>query len=272
MTKPHIILLGCGNMGGAMLEGWRKINSACAIDIIDHHVKSEHENESNITFHTEVPNTINFKSKNTVLLIAVKPQILSEACLPVKHLLHNDTLILSIAAGKSISNLETVFGQKQPIIRAMPNTPAAIGQGITAAIANEHVNTNQKQTAEELLSAIGKWLWIDEEEHMDAVTALSGSGPAYLFHMIEALTEAGKSIGLDNTTAETLARQTIIGSAALADHKPETSAETLRQNVTSPGGTTEAALKVLMNDQKGLTNLLTETLKSAANKSRELSH
>ena len=268
--KPHIILLGCGNMGRAMLDGWLKNKSAKAIDVIDHHVKDEYKTKTGVTFHTNVPDTIDFQSSNTVLVVAVKPQILSEASLPVKHLLKPDTLVISIAAGKTLNSLEIAFGHNQPITRSMPNTPASIGQGITAAVTNRHVTKEHKETAQNLLSAIGEFIWLEDENQMDAVTAISGSGPAYLFHMIEALTESAKNLGLSDDTAEQLARQTIIGSANLAKESKDTPAYTLRENVTSPAGTTEAALNILMNKENGLTNLMKQATEAAHKRSKEL--
>lgn len=269
--KPHVILLGCGNMGGAMLEGWLRNECAAAIDIIDHHVADEYKKNQHVAFHTSAPESINFQSENTVLIVAVKPQILAEACLPIKHLLNPDTLIISIAAGKTIQSLELIFGKNQPIARSMPNTPASIAQGITAAVPNNHVTEHHKKTTEILLSAVGQFLWLNDESDMDAVTAISGSGPAYIFHMIEALTSAAEDLDLPQDTAQKLARQTVIGSALLAQDKHSTSATTLRENVTSPGGTTEAALKILMREESGLTDLMKQATKAAQKRSKELS-
>jgi pyrroline-5-carboxylate reductase len=203
-----------------------------------------------------------------LMTLAVKPQIMDYICDELKERLNKDVPILSIAAGKDIAYFEKHFSVDQPIIRAMPNLPATIGQGMSVMVANTAVTDAHKQMVETLLSANGKTLWIEDESKMDAVTALSGSGPAYLFYFIEALAEAGQTIGLSEEEAMTLAKQTIIGASALVDTSEEEPSE-LREAVTSKAGTTESALKVLMDVK--FQAVLNEALKAAKERSQELS-
>jgi len=202
-------------------------------------------------------------------MLATKPQIMDNICAGLKDHLHKDTLILSIAAGKSIAYFEGYFGNDHPIIRTMPNTPAAIGKGITVACPNAAVSAAQKKNAETLLKAGGLVDWLEDENLLNAVTALSGSGPAYIFHLIETLAKTGEQIGLSRDLAEKLARQTVIGSAALAEDDEGTPASQLRKNVTSPGGTTQAALEILMDGR--LEEIYKEALNAAKTRGEELS-
>jgi pyrroline-5-carboxylate reductase len=177
-------------------------------------------------------------------------------------------VFLSIAAGKPIAFFESALGAESAIVRSMPNTPAAVGAGITAACANRHVSAVQRALCQRLLEAVGDVVWVDDEAQMDAVTAVSGSGPAYVFLLIECLTEAGVAEGLPPDVAEKLARTTVIGSGALAKGAPEAATQ-LRKNVTSPGGTTEAALKVLMSED-GMGKLMRRAIRAATARSKEL--
>ena len=206
----------------------------------------------------------------TVAVIAVKPQMMAEAAPQLVALAGqgagDGTVFLSIAAGTPIAAFEAMFGAATPIIRAMPNTPAAVGRGIAALIGNGAATEAQMAMAEALLGAVGQTVRLDSEEQMHAVTGLSGSGPAYVFHMIEAMAAAGTAAGLPPDLAMRLARATVAGAGALADASPEP-AEQLRVNVTSPGGTTAAGLGVLMPE---LSDLMTRTVAAAAGRSREL--
>jgi len=202
----------------------------------------------------------------TVAVIAVKPQMMAQAAPQLVALAGQGTVFLSIAAGTPIAAFEAMFGVATPIIRAMPNTPAAVGRGISALIGNAATTEAQIAMAEALLGAVGQTVRLSSEEQMHAVTGLSGSGPAYVFHMIEAMAEAGAAAGLPPDLAMQLARATVAGAGALADASPE-SAEQLRINVTSPGGTTAAGLAVLM---PGLSGLMSGTIAAAARRSREL--
>jgi pyrroline-5-carboxylate reductase len=179
------------------------------------------------------------------------------------------TVVLSIAAGRTISSLERHLKAGAAVVRAMPNTPAAIGRGITGAVANDATSSDQKQICEGLLRAVGDIVWLSHEDQIDAVTAVSGSGPAYVFLMAEALAQAGVAAGLDEQTARKLADATVSGAGELL-HRSNIDPSTLRQNVTSPGGTTAAALAVLMRKGSGLKDLLTEAVLAAEKRGREL--
>lgn len=182
-----------------------------------------------------------------IFVLAVKPQVMNAACAQIKPAVAPESLVLSIAAGQDIESFQRRFHPGQPIVRAMPNTPAAIGAGVSVAVASDSVTAPMREAAQQLLRAVGKVLWIGEENLMNAVTALSGSGPAYVFLLMEILAEAGRKVGLDAALAATLARETVIGSALLAAREEGQTPEALRRAVTSPGGTTQAALEILMD-------------------------
>ncbi len=203
-----------------------------------------------------------------VALIAVKPQMMGDA-LPSLQAPGSDTMFLSVAAGTSIAAFEKAFGAEAVIVRAMPNTPAAVGKGITAIIGNAQAGAADLDLAETLLSAVGQVVRLEAEAQMDAVTGLSGSGPAYVFHLIEAMAAAGEAEGLAPELAMALAKATVAGAGALAETAEETPAQ-LRVNVTSPNGTTQAGLEVLMDEANGLPPLVRATVKAAADRSREL--
>jgi pyrroline-5-carboxylate reductase len=203
------------------------------------------------------------------VLIAVKPQMMGEALPVLAALGGGGTLFVSVAAGTPIAAYEAALGPDTPIVRAMPNTPAAVGRGITAIIGNAHAGAADLDLAERLLGAVGQVVRLDDESQMDAVTAVSGSGPAYVFHLIEMLAAAGEAEGLTPELALALARATVAGAGALAEAADESPAQ-LRVNVTSPGGTTQAALEVLMNEDDGFPALLRRAVKAAADRSREL--
>ncbi len=202
-----------------------------------------------------------------IILIAVKPQVM-DAVMPAYARFTGKSVFLSIAAGRTIASFENLLGADAGIVRAMPNTPAQVGRGITALYANGAVGAAGRALAETLMNAVGDVVWLDNEGQMDAVTAVSGSGPAYIFHLIEALDAAARAAGLPDALAAKLARDTVTGAAELAFRSPE-AASVLREQVTSPGGTTAAALAVLMGD-KGLTDLMTRAVAAAAKRSKEL--
>lgn len=256
MTK--ILLVGLGKMGGALLSGWSKNPSIIVSSLDPQNNDADYQSTSEIN------------AAFDIILLAVKPQVMKEVAEGLKHLATPDTLILSIAAGINISFYESIFGTGQPVIRVMPNTPALIGKGMSVLCGNAFITPAQKQTAIDLLAAVGMADWIDDENLMDAVTAVSGSGPAYVFYLIETMTEAGVKAGLPPALAERLARQTVIGAATLADVDKDTPATTLRQNVTSKGGTTEAALTVLMVED-GLSPIMTRAINAATQRGKELS-
>lgn len=264
-TKPSIALIGCGKMGSALLRGWINADIARSIFVVEPGgLPAEFQNIPNL--HTLAG--IADLGDIDICVLAVKPQIMKDVCESLRSKIAPTTMILSIAAGQTIANFETYFGAAQPVIRSMPNTPAAIGAGMVVAIANQATSSDHQAIADKLLKTIGIVEWAKDESIMDAVTALSGSGPAYVFHLIEVMAEAGVQSGLSPDFAMVLARQTVIGSAALAAAEPDTSATQLRQNVTSPGGTTEAALNILMNEMQGIFN---RALAAATARSKELS-
>ncbi len=259
-----ITLIGCGKMGSALLRGWLNEDISADFKVIEPHDIPF----SGIDHFRVTAEGSKDLATSDIVVLAVKPQIMNEICNNVQKYISKETLILSIAAGQSVESFENYFGTEQPIIRAMPNLPASVGKGISVAIANKSVSDNQKQQAHILLETAGKVEWLDNESLINAVTALSGSGPAYVFHLIEILTSAGVKVGLPKELSEILARQTVIGSAALAENEANIDAATLRKNVTSPGGTTEAALKTLMDGR--LQELFDNALLSAAQRGHEL--
>ena len=265
MTKS-LALVGCGKMGQALLSGWLKSQHFFDISVIQPDPLPADFATDGFSYFTNLPEGKVFD----IIVFAVKPQILDQVIKTYTGSVHPETLIISIAAGKNISTFESTFGLKQSIIRTMPNTPAMVGKGITALVANSSVTENQKQEADNLFKTCGETLWLKAEKQLDAITAVSGSGPAYLFYFIEALTKSAQELGLSEDHAMQLARQTVIGAASLAEHDSQTEVSTLRQNVTSPGGTTEAALNILMDGQ--LDSILQQALKAAKERSQELSN
>lgn len=264
--KP-LLLIGCGKMGGAMLQGWLKAGlSGSAVMIVDPFLTDVAEIEDGCIAESisDLPQGLN----PGFVVLAVKPQMMDQAVADLKSLNCQDTLFLSIAAGKTIGYFEQRLGQNAAIIRAMPNTPAAIGRGITVGCANKNVGETQKAVCHVLLTAAGAVEWVSEEGLIDAVTAVSGSGPAYVFHLVEALAGAGEAIGLEPDLAKKLAMHTICGAGALLEQSDQ-DATALRINVTSPRGTTEAALNVLMAED-GLGKLMTRAVRAAHKRSKEL--
>ena len=263
VSERGLVLLGCGKMGGAMLDGWLAEGlDPQSVWVIDP-MPSDRVLALGVHVNGDLPEA------PAVLILAVKPQMMGDALGQVAGFGEGETLVISIAAGTQIAVFEDVFGTKTPVIRAMPNTPAAVGQGITALIGNGRTDAAQMAMAEDLLSAVGQTVRLDNEGEMDAVTAVSGSGPAYVFHLIETLAAAGEAEGLSADLALKLARATVAGAGALAEEADEGPGQ-LRINVTSPNGTTQAALEVLMNEADGFPALLARAVKAAADRSREL--
>lgn len=259
-----LVLLGCGKMGSAMLSGWLDQGlDPASVWIVDPHPSDWVLGLDGVHLNTTLPEV------PAVAIIAVKPQMMGAALPMLSSLGNGETLIISIAAGTKIDQFEATFGDKTPVIRAMPNTPAAIGRGITAIVGNAQVGAAMLIAAEELLSAVGQTVRLDSEDQMDAVTAVSGSGPAYVFHLIETLAAAGQAEGLPEDLSMQLAKATVAGAGALAEKAAEDPSQ-LRVNVTSPGGTTAAALGVLMHPDEGFPNLLERAVKAAADRGREL--
>jgi pyrroline-5-carboxylate reductase len=265
MPRPHILLIGCGKMGKALAKGWLESGSF-SLSVV---------NPSPRDLGADVPvyNSLTSLPANAfadVVVLGVKPQIMTEVATELAPRLSKSSLVLSIAAGKPLSYFENLFGTDQPIVRSMPNMPVSIGCGITALIANRAVSDAQKNLATQLMQAGGEAIWLPEESLMDAVTALSGSGPAYIFLLIEEMAKAGAALGISEDLAMRLARQTVIGSALLTRENPDISAETFRKNIAISGGTTEAALKILMAEN-GLSPLMKQALRAAMDRAHALS-
>lgn len=263
VARDGLVLLGCGKMGSAMLEGWLGQGlPATSVWVLDPH-PSDWLKTTGVHINTDLP------ARPAVLLLAVKPQMMGAALPQVQAMGGGGTLVVSIAAGTTIASFEQVLSAATPIVRAMPNTPAAVSRGITAIIGNGTATAADLDLAEALLSAVGQVVRLESEAQMDAVTAVSGSGPAYVFHLIEALAAAGVAEGLPEALAMQLARATVCGAGELAHRAPESAAQ-LRINVTSPGGTTAAALAVLMDEADGLPPLMRRAVAAAAARGREL--
>lgn len=258
-----LVLLGCGKMGSAMLAGWLGGGMpAGSIWVVDPH-PSDWVKAQGVHLNAPLP------PSPAIVLVAVKPQMMTDALPGFEQLGGGATLFLSVAAGTTIATFEAVLGARTPIVRAMPNTPAAIARGITAVTGNAHATEAHLALAEALLAAVGQVVRLDGEHQMDAVTAVSGSGPAYVFHLIETLAAAGVAEGLPPALSIRLARATVAGAGALAEASGE-GPDQLRINVTSPGGTTAAALAVLMDARRGFPALLREAVHAAAERGREL--
>src|SRR5665647_1456477 len=265
----RLILLGAGKMGGAMLDGWtaRGLKPKQLV-VIDPQAGKAIKALAKRGLALNPKPGPKAKADAAAIVIAVKPQMAAEAIPPVGLYVGKSTLVVSIMAGRTIGFLERILPPGSAIVRAMPNTPAAISRGITVAVPNAKVSARQRRLATDLLAAIGTVEWVKDEALIDAVTAVSGSGPAYVFLLVEAMTKAGIAAGLPADLAGRLARETVAGSGELL-HRSELDAATLRQNVTSPGGTTAAALAVLMGPA-GFDELLTKAIAAATKRSREL--
>ncbi len=251
-------------MGGALLQRWKDLALYADVCVIEP-TSIASLAVPQVDSHAHVPASF----KPDVVVFAVKPQILPDILGDYRRYAENSALIISIAAGRSISFFQDMLGASAKIVRSMPNTPASIGKGITVACASKNIHDADKSLADRLLASVGSVIWVDREELLNPVTALSGSGPAYVFLLIEVLTKAGVHIGLSPDMAEKLARQTVIGSGALAEFSPSISAQKLRENVTSPGGTTQAALDVLLPSD--LQDIFDEALSAATQRAKELS-
>jgi pyrroline-5-carboxylate reductase len=263
--KTTIVLAGAGKMGGAMLSGWLAQGlDAKRVGVIEPQPSAE------ISALTTKGVRLNPTPKDVgdlaTLVVALKPQMFREAGAMLKSFTGRSTLVVSIMAGTTIASISEVCGGS--VVRAMPNTPASIGRGITVAVAANKVSAEQRAVADALLRATGSVEWVDDETLMDAVTAVSGSGPAYIFLLAEELARAGVEAGLPAELATKLARETVAGSGELL-HRSELPSATLRQNVASPGGTTAAALEVLMGPD-GMQSLLTRAVAAATQRSKEL--
>ena len=259
-----VMLVGAGKMGLALARGWLdaglRPNHLVLVDPNPGPEARQLAQDYGLVLNSDASGLL-----PNVLVLAVKPQIIDKVMESLHPIVGPQTMAISIAAGIDINRLSRGLDMGR-VIRTMPNTPAQIGKGITGAVAGADIGARDREAAEALLRAAGPVVWFDDETQLDAVTAVSGSGPAYVFHLVEALAAAGKKLGLPDAIAEQLARQTVIGSAALLEADPASPA-TLRQNVTSPNGTTAAGLAVLM---EGLTPLIERTTEAARQRSEEL--
>ncbi len=267
-TDTPLVLVGAGKMGGAMLRGWIEggLKPGASV-ILDPGIAGDMQAVADAAGLAVNPRADQIAAPRA-LVIAVKPQIMGDVLPGLSGQSGPDTLIISVAAGTPIAVFAETFGAETAIIRAMPNTPAAIGRGITVCCPNGAVGDEQRALCTALAEAVGEVAWVEQESLMDAVTAVSGSGPAYVFHMVECMTNAGINAGLAPDLARQLAHATVAGAGELVVRSGE-EASTLRENVTSPNGTTQAALDVLMGTG-ALSALMRETVAAAAKRSREL--
>ena len=265
-----LLLVGCGKMGGALLGGWRADGLPAGNVVVVEPapaLAAEIQAEHGVSV-VAGPDAIPGGFAPRAIILAIKPQMMADALPAYRALARSGAVVISIAAGITLARFAAAFGDDVAIVRAMPNTPAAIRRGTSALIANHIVSQAQRALSEQLLTAVGAIHWIDDEAQMHAITAMSGGGPAYVFLLIETLARAGIANGLPPALAAGLARETVTGSGALAEASPEPP-EVLRRNVTSPGGTTEAALEELMAAD-GIQPLFDRAIAAAARRSEEL--
>jgi pyrroline-5-carboxylate reductase len=267
LENSSIGFIGAGNMANALIRGLLA-QGVAGTQLLAADIDSDKLQKLKDDCDIQVANSKEIAAIADVVVLAVKPQVMKDACRQIQPALEaRNCLIVSIAAGITCQHLQSWLGTQVALVRCMPNTPALVGKGATALYANDKVNTEQKALAEALLTAVGIALWLDQESDMDAVTALSGSGPAYFFLLMEAMQDAAMEMGIDAETARQLTCQTALGAAELAGTSSATTAE-LRRQVTSPGGTTEQALNQF--EEGGLRELVNRALVAAQRRSREL--
>ena len=269
LVGGKLLLVGCGKMGGALLQGWLAEGLAAAdVVVVEPAVDPARSGQVAGVAMLKTPAEIPASFQPAVVVFAVKPQSMAEVVPQYARFREAGALFLSIAAGTTISFFEAHLGAAAAVVRVMPNTPAAIRRGMSVLTANANVSEDQRALAGRLMAAAGACAWIDDEGLMDAVTAVSGSGPAYVFLLIECLAEAGVAVGLPADLAAQLALETVAGAGALARDADEAPAQ-LRVNVTSPGGTTAAALEALMAED-GLPRLMRRAVEAATRRGKEL--
>lgn len=264
LGSKRLLLVGCGKMGTALLQGWLDAGLSPSQFLVQEPNADAALESLGVTLNP----TINATTKLDIIILAVKPQMIEDVLPVLAEAVSSDTVVISLMAGIPIAEMARLLGDEAAYIRTMPNTPASIGEGMTALFADAKVGAQGKAAATALLAAVGKTVWLSEEKQIDAVTAISGSGPAYVFHLVEALQAAATNLGLPEDMAAQLAVQTVIGSSAMLK-EPDAAPQQLRINVTSPGGTTAAALDVLMSDG-GLGDLMRRATQAAANRAQEL--
>jgi pyrroline-5-carboxylate reductase len=266
----RVVLVGCGNMGRAMLSGWLTAGRLVPEEVVVVEPWQENADKAR-TLGVAVAagaDELDRTARPEIIVLAMKPQSVGEVVPSYRHFAETGSAFVSVAAGTTIAAFEALLGSDTPIIRCMPNTPAAIGRGMMVTVSNANVDAPTEEFVASLLSASGEVVRISDEGLMDAVTAVSGSGPAYLFHFIECLARAGQEAGLPADIAALLARQTVFGAASLVVESGKDPAE-LRRQVTSPNGTTQAALDVLMGENR-LERLITEAVEAARARAVEL--
>jgi pyrroline-5-carboxylate reductase len=270
VLKGPLVLAGAGKMGSALLAGWLARGLDPGRIFVQEPSPSPQTDDFMRAHGVKItPMISELDAPPSVIVAAVKPQSMDAVFPQLAKLAGAETVTLSIAAGKSLASFESALQPQAGVVRAMPNTPAAIGRGVTGAVANRHVTSDQRALCDGLLSAVGDVVWLDDEALLDAVTAVSGCGPAYVFLLVECMADAGVAAGLDAETAMKLARATVSGAGELLHLSPDDAA-TLRKNVTSPGGATAAALEVLTRQNGGLSDLMTAAVEAAKRKGREL--
>ncbi|OUD08835.1 pyrroline-5-carboxylate reductase [Marivivens niveibacter] len=265
VARRGLVLLGCGKMGSAMLAGWLRSGLPATSVWVNDPYPSDWLTQQGVNINAVLPES------PAIVLVAVKPQMMADALPTLRSYGNGDTVFLSVAAGITIGTYETMLGAETPVIRAMPNTPAAIGRGVTAIVGNAQASADMMDLADNLLQAIGQVVRLDAESQMSAVTAISGCGPAYVFHLIEAMAAAGEKAGLAPELAMQLAKATVGGAGQLAEDADDSPTQ-LRINVTSPNGVTFEALKVLMNETDGFPVLMDRAVQAAVNRDQELSN
>ena len=266
--KRTLLVIGAGNMGEAMLRSWVHTQSSkFSLLVLEPHPSDWLKS----MFEMGLVELNNIKNANKIdiCVFAVKPQTLEKALEENRKRLSKETLVVSVVAGKDFNFLKSSLHTDQPIIRVMPNTPVSVSQGISALVANKSTDSNHIEWVEELFVALGKIVLLKNENEIDAVTAISGSGPAYVFNFIENLIEIAKELGLSAEVSKTLAIQTVVGAGILSESSG-LSPGRLRENVTSPAGTTQAALEVLMDEEFGWKPIIKKAVHAAHNRSKEL--
>jgi pyrroline-5-carboxylate reductase len=269
LHERRLALIGAGNMGFALLEGWAGQGlQGDAVTIIEPNPSTQLIalcKNTGFELYAEPKACI----PSDAVVLAIKPQMLDESVNAAGYFLHSGALLISILAGKSIKDLSARFPQISSVVRAMPNTPAAVGRGMTGIYASDATSAKQRDLTESLLKPISQVEWLSEEKQIDMLTAISGSGPAYVFYLVETLASAGVKLGLSAALSQKLARATIEGAGELLHQMPDVTAEDLRKRVTSPGGTTAAALAILMKDD-GLAAILEQAVEAARHRAEEL--
>ena len=263
ISKRGLVVLGCGRMGGAILQGLLQGGlPASSVWVVTPH-PSEWLQGTGVHLNTELP------ENPAVVLLAVKPQMMADALSQLSEMPTRDSLFVTVAAGITMAGYARMLGDQTRLVRAMPNTPSAIGRGVTAIVGNASSTAQDLDIAQELMSGVGQVVRLENEGQMDAVIGVSGSGPAYVFHLIEVMAAAGEAEGLAPELALQLAKATVAGAGALAEQSDDPPGK-LRENVTSPGGTTAAALEVLMDPETGMAPLMRRAVAANIARNREL--